>query len=296
MDQMEQNSFAADGMGNPVQEPVNMNGYNNPNQGNYENRPYMNVDMNRAPRLPIFNEPMQRQGANPLLECRNLTKRYVSNRPAALEDINLVIEPGHIVGLLGPNGSGKTTLIKLANGLLQPTSGEILIYGSKPGPASKSIISYLPERTYVDAQKTVAKLLDFFADMYQDFDEDRALQMLAALGINPADKLKTMSKGTREKVQLILVMSRDAGLYILDEPIAGVDPAARDYIIRTMLNNYNPHASILISTHLISDVENILDDAVFIRYGHIFGQCPSERIHKDLNMSIDAYFREVFAC
>ena len=275
------------GYGNPA-------GYGDPyNQGN---RPYMNADLNRAPRLPLFNEPMQRQGQDALLECRNLVKKYTNNRPPALEDINLYIEPGHIVGLLGPNGSGKTTLIKLANGLLQPTSGEILIYGQKPGAASKSIISYLPERTYVDAQKTVSKLLDFFADMYQDFDENRALQMLAALGINPDDRLKTMSKGTREKVQLILVMSRDAGLYILDEPIAGVDPAARDYIIRTMLNNYNPHASILISTHLISDIENILDDAIFIRYGHIFAQCPASRIHDDLNMSIDAYFREVFAC
>ena len=298
------------GYGNPVSEPGNMTGYGNPAMGqgnsagygnpvpgqNPQERPFMNADLNRGPRLPIFNEPMQRQGEVALLECRNLTKRYMPNRPAALEDINLYIEPGHIVGLLGPNGSGKTTLIKLANGLLQPTSGEILVYGKKPGPASKSIISYLPERTYVDAQNTVAKLVDFFADMYQDFDENRAMQMLAALGINPTERLKTLSKGTREKVQLILVMSRDAGLYILDEPIAGVDPAARDYIIRTMLNNYNPHASILISTHLISDIENILDDAVFIRYGHIFGQCSAERIHKDLNMSIDAYFREVFAC
>ena len=274
------------GYGNPA-------GYGDPyNQGN---RPYMNADLNRAPRLPLFNEPMQRQGQDALLECRNLVKKYTNNRPPALEDINLYIEPGHIVGLLGPNGSGKTTLIKLANGLLQPTSGEILIYGQKPGAASKSIISYLPERTYVDAQKTVSKLLDFFADMYQDFDENRALQMLAALGINPDDRLKTMSKGTREKVQLILCMSRNARIYCLDEPIGGVDPAARDYILETILRNYSEDALVLISTHLIADVERLLDEVVFINNGRIMTHRTVDDIREKEGKSVDEYFRDVFS-
>lgn len=247
------------------------------------------------PPLPLINEPMpERQGEIPLLLCRNLTKCYVANRPA-LNGINLRIEAGHIVGLLGPNGSGKTTFIKLLNGLLTPTRGEILIRGQKPGEQSRAIVSYLPERTYLEAQNTVKKLVEFFADFYVDFDRERAYRMLEALAIDPSASLKTLSKGTKEKVQLILVMARNAQLYVLDEPIAGVDPAARDFIIRTILANYNPNATILICTHLITDIEQFLDDFVFIRNGQISAQGAVNRVHETLGLSLDQYFREVFA-
>ncbi|MCR5654282.1 MAG: ABC transporter ATP-binding protein [Lachnospiraceae bacterium] len=229
-----------------------------------------------------------------LLECKDLTKCYVSGRPA-LDHFNLNIEAGHIVGLLGPNGSGKTTLIKLLNGLLTPTGGEILIRGQKPGIASRAIVSYLPERTYLEAESTVEKLVGFFADFYADFDRERANAMLTALAIDPKSQLKSLSKGTKEKVQLILVMARQAQLYVLDEPIAGVDPAARDFIIRTILANYNPNATILICTHLITDIEQILDDFVFIKNGRLVAQAPVSRVRENFGITLDRYFREVFA-
>lgn len=189
----------------------------------------------------------------PILECRNLTKRY--GNKVALDHIQLSLERGKIIGLLGPNGSGKTTLIKLLNGLLVPTEGHILVNGLKPGVETKKIVSYLPERTYLNSWMKVNDMIEYFSDFYEDFDRSRAFDMLKRLNINPSDRLRTMSKGTKEKVQLILVMSRRASLYCLDEPIAGVDPAARDYILSTILNNYDENATILISTHLISDVE-----------------------------------------
>ena len=222
---------------------------------NYESNSTDNYDSNIMDKCPI-------------LECRNLVKKF-SNKDA-LKGIDLKINPGRIVGLLGPNGSGKSTLIKLANALLTPTSGEILINGKKPGIESKEIVSYLPERTYLNNWMKVSDIINFFSDFYKNFNKDKAYDMLQKLNINPNDKLKTMSKGTKEKVQLILVMSREAKLYLLDEPIAGVDPAARDYILNTIISNYSEDATIIISTHLISDIERILDDVVFISYGYIF--------------------------
>lgn len=229
-----------------------------------------------------------------LLECKELTKKY-GNR-VALENINISLEGGHIVGLLGPNGSGKTTLIKIINGLLTPTSGEISIKGQSIGVESKKVISYLPDHTYLNSSMKVRDVIDFFEDFYSDFDTVRAYDMLAKLSINPNDKLKTMSKGTKEKVQLILVMSRHADLYVLDEPIAGVDPAARDYILDTILTNYDENATILISTHLIADVENILDEVIFIQNGHIRLASSVEDIREKNGKSVDALFREVFKC
>ena len=230
-----------------------------------------------------------------LVECMGLTKCYTNGVPA-VEGVNLSIERGHIVGLLGPNGSGKTTMIKMMNGLLKPTDGVVLINGQEPGIETKKRVSYLPERTYLEAQRTVADLIDFFSDFYEDFKADRAYAMLNSLSIEPGARLKTLSKGTKEKIQLILVMSRDADLFILDEPIAGVDPAARDYIIRTIITNYNPEASIIICTHLISDIENILDDVVFIKQGHIVLTATVDEIREQHGKTVDAYFREVFAC
>lgn len=229
-----------------------------------------------------------------LLECRDVTKRYGSK--VALDHVNLTLESGHIIGLLGPNGSGKTTLIKLINGLLTPEEGELLVKGGPIGVESKKVISYLPDNTYLNHNKKVREILDYFEDWYQDFDTIRAYDMLAKLGINPNDKLKAMSKGTKEKVQLILVMSRRADLYVLDEPIAGVDPAARDYILSTILTNYDPGATILISTHLISDVEQILDEIIFIQNGKIRLTSSVEDIRMNEGKSVDALFREVFRC
>ena len=229
-----------------------------------------------------------------LLECKDLTKKY-GNR-LALENVNLSLEGGHIVGLLGPNGSGKTTLIKIINGLLTPTSGEITVKGQSIGVESKKVVSYLPDHTYLNSSMKVREVIDFFEDFYADFDTVRAYDMLAKLSINPNDKLKTMSKGTKEKVQLILVMSRHADLYVLDEPIAGVDPAARDYILNTILTNYDENATILISTHLIADVENILDEVIFIQNGHIRLSSSVEDIREKNGKSVDALFREVFKC
>ncbi len=231
---------------------------------------------------------------NPILECKNLVKTYANSE--ALKGINLKINRGRIVGLLGPNGSGKSTLIKLANGLLTPSSGEILINGFKPGIETKKIVSYLPERTYLNDWMKVSDIINFFKDFYDNFNPEKAYSMLEKLNINPSDKLKTMSKGTKEKVQLILVMSREADLYLLDEPIAGVDPAARDYILNTIITNYNENATIIISTHLISDIERVLDDVIFISYGKIFLTKTVDEIREDEGKSVDTLFREVFRC
>lgn len=231
---------------------------------------------------------------NPILECRDLTKRY--GNKTALDQISFSLMPGKIIGLLGPNGSGKTTLIKLLNGLLVPTEGHVFIDGLAPGVETKRFVSYLPERTYLNSWMKVCDIIGFFQDFYEDFDKARAYDMLKRLNINPSDRLGTMSKGTKEKVQLILVMSRRARLYCLDEPIAGVDPAARDYILSTIIQNYDENATILISTHLISDVENILDDVVFIQNGHIRMIDSVENIRFNQGKSVDALFREVFKC
>ena len=231
---------------------------------------------------------------NPILECKDLTKRY--GNKTALDQISFSLMPGKIIGLLGPNGSGKTTLIKLLNGLLVPTEGHIFIDGLTPGVETKKFVSYLPERTYLNSWMRVCDIIDYFQDFYEDFDKARAYDMLKRLNINPSDRLRTMSKGTKEKVQLILVMSRRARLYCLDEPIAGVDPAARDYILSTIIQNYDETATIIISTHLISDVENILDDVVFIQNGHIRMVDSVENIRFNQGKSVDALFREVFKC
>ena len=231
---------------------------------------------------------------NILVEARELTKIY--GKTLAVNQMNLVIPRGKIIGLLGPNGNGKTTLIKMIAGLLTPTSGSILIHGYPPGVASKSRISYLPERTYLQHGTKVCDIIHFFEDFYEDFSTKKAREMLDALQVPLDARLKTLSKGTKEKVQLILVMSRDADLFILDEPIAGVDPAARDYILKTILSNYNPAASILLSTHLITDIENILDEVIFIQNGQVLAQMTVEQIREEHGQSVDAYFRRIFAC
>lgn len=229
-----------------------------------------------------------------LLEVSSLTKKY--GNVTALNDLNFNLESGHIIGLLGPNGSGKTTLIKIICGLLQPTSGSVTVNGNPVGVESKKVISYLPDTTYLGKIASVKETIDYFCDFYEDFDADRTYDMLGKLGINPNSRLRTLSKGTKEKVQLILVMSRRADLYILDEPIAGVDPAARDYILNTIITNYDENASILISTHLISDIENILDEVIFLKQGNIVRFCGVDEIRSDEGKSVDALFREVFRC
>ena len=229
-----------------------------------------------------------------ILECKGLSKHY--GKVAALESVDLSIEPGRVVGLLGPNGSGKTTLIKLINGLLTPTDGEVLIEGQKPGPLSKAAVAYLPDRDYLADWMSVEQQLDFFADFYSDFDRDKAMEMLLRLDIDPTQKFKTLSKGTREKVQLILVMSRKAQLYLLDEPIGGVDPATRDYILDTIIRNYNPEAAVIISTHLIADVEPVLDDVIFLKKGCVVLHDAADSIRETYGKSVDQYFREVFKC
>ena len=229
-----------------------------------------------------------------ILQCNELTKKFGSK--TALSKIDIKLKRGKITDLLGPNGSGKTTLTKLANGLLHPDGGEILIDGKTPGAESKAIVSYLPEKTYLNDYMTVKEIIQFFCDFYSDFDKSRALDMLARLGINENDKLKTMSKGTKEKVQLILVMSRRAQIYFLDEPIAGVDPAARDYILETIITNYDENAAIVISTHLIADVEKVLDEVIFLKYGEIVMHKSVDEIREDEGKSVDMLFREVFKC
>lgn len=229
-----------------------------------------------------------------LLECKNLTKRF--GKVEAISNLTVTMGSGRIIGLLGPNGSGKTTLIKMINGLLTPTSGEIYIQGQKPGAAVHGMVSYLPDKNYLNKRQKVRQILDFFEDFYEDFNRKKAEGMLRDLGIEDDTTLRHMSKGTLEKMQLILVMSREARLYVLDEPIAGVDPAAREYILQTILSNYNPDATILISTHLIADIEQILDDAIFIKQGRIELFAPVDLIREKEGKSVDALFREVFRC
>ena len=214
----------------------------------------------------------------------------------ALDHADIAIEPGQIVGLLGPNGSGKTTLIKLANGLLQPTSGSILIDDMTPSPKTHAIVSYLPERIALTDWMNVRQLMDFYGDFYADFQRETAEQMLAQLQLPLGQTVRQMSKGTREKLQLILTMSRKAKLYLLDEPIGGVDPATRDYILHTILSNYNPEAAVVISTHLITDVESILDSVIFLNHGKVVLQSTVDDIRETRGKSVDAYFREVFRC
>lgn len=229
-----------------------------------------------------------------MVEFKDVHKSY--SKKEVLKGLNLNIPKGKIVGLLGPNGSGKTTMIKLMNGLLQPDRGSIEINGIKPSKDTKKIVSYLPERTYLNDWMKVKDILEFFYDFYEDFDVQKANEMINFLKIDKNEKLKSMSKGTKEKVQLILVMSRKADLYILDEPIGGVDPAARSYILKTILTNYNEDSTLLIATHLISEVENICDDILFISNGEIVLQGNVDEIREDKGKSIDALFREEFKC
>ena len=227
-------------------------------------------------------------------ECKSLSKRF--GNVQALDEVNISIMPGRVIGLLGPNGSGKTTLIKLANGLLTPSSGEISVCGFKPGKESKALVSYLPDRPCLPDWMNTRQLMDFYQDFYADFDRSRAEEMLSRLSIPDRRIIRQMSKGTREKVQLIMVMSRRAKLYLLDEPIGGVDPATRDYILNTIIKNYEEDASVIISTHLISDVENILDDVIFINKGQISLQASVDDIREQYGKSVDGLFREVFKC
>lgn len=230
-----------------------------------------------------------------LIEMMGLTKAYDANH-IAVNNITLSLPRGKIIGLLGPNGSGKTTLIKMLNGLLTPTQGNIRINGRPVGEETKAHVAYLPDRTYLAGGEKISEILDFFCEFYADFSREKAVDMLHRLNIDKDTRLKTLSKGTKEKVQLILVMSRNADLYILDEPIAGVDPAARDYILKTIINNYNPNATVLISTHLITDIEQVLDEVIFMRYGHLVLYTSVDNIREQHGKSVDAYFREVFAC
>lgn len=231
---------------------------------------------------------------NYLLEFNNITKKYGSK--TAVNNISFNLEKGKIIGLLGPNGSGKSTILKLMNGLLQPTMGEIKIMGNPPGIMSKSIISYLPERTYLNEWMKIKDLINFFADFYIDFDTNKANEMVVALKLDPNHKLKTLSKGNKEKVQLILVMSRKAKLYLLDEPIGGVDPATRDFILDTIISNYLSDATLMISTHLISDIERIFDEVILINDGTIYKHDSVDNIRQETGKSIDELFREVFKC
>ena len=229
-----------------------------------------------------------------VLKVSDLTKAY--RNQIALYNINLEITKGKIVGLLGPNGSGKTTFIKLCAGLLTPTRGQIFIDGKRVGEATKAVVSYLPDRTYLRNGQTVKQQLDFFQDFYADFDRERAENMLATLGISTKSRFGTLSKGTKEKIQLVLVMSRRAKLYLLDEPIGGVDPAARDYILNTIITNYDPEATVIISTHLIADVEPILNDYIFVHRGRILQAGSAEAAREESGKTLDQLFREVFQC
>lgn len=230
----------------------------------------------------------------PVLQSQGLTKFYGS--VCALDHVDLEIESGRIVGLLGPNGSGKTTFIKLATGLLAPTEGTLLIDGKAPSPATNALVSYLPDRVSLIEWANVKQLMDFYADFYADFDRAAAEQMLKHLNLAPTLRVRQMSKGMKEKVQLILTMSRKAKLYLLDEPIGGVDPATRDYILHTIIANYNPEAAVVVSTHLIADVENILDEVIFVNNGQIALHSTVDAIREEHGMSVDAYFREVYKC
>ncbi|MBQ2716820.1 MAG: ABC transporter ATP-binding protein, partial [Clostridia bacterium] len=221
-----------------------------------------------------------------------LSKRYGSVQ--ALNRVDLTVERGKIIGILGPNGSGKTTLIKLINGLLTPTEGSILVGGEAPGVETKKIVSYLPDNSFLPSWMTAEQIIELFCDFYEDFRPELAYEMLDRLGVSKTTRLKNLSKGNKEKVCLILVMSRNAQLYVLDEPIAAVDPATRDYVISTIINNYNPEASVLISTHIIADIEPVLDEAIFINRGEIVRHKPVDEIREEKGMSVDALFREVF--
>ena len=229
-----------------------------------------------------------------VLECKELTKKYITK--SALKGINISVPKGAIVGLLGPNGSGKTTLLKLAAGLLKPTSGEISVCGLKPGAESKLIAAYQPDRVYLNDWMTVKDLVQMMADFYPNFNKAKAFDMLKSLKIEAGDKLKSLSKGTKEKVQLILTMSREVPLYMLDEPIGGVDPAARDYILNTIISNYSENATVIISTHLISDIESVLNYVLFLKEGNIIRQGDVDDIREEKGMSIDQLFREEFRC
>ncbi len=228
------------------------------------------------------------------IEINNLTKKF--GDLTALDDVTVSLEQGQIVGLLGPNGSGKTTLIKILNGLLQPTSGSVSINGNAPGIETKKVVAYLPDRNALPDYMTASQLMDIYADFFEDFDRLKAEAMVDDLGIDRTQTMKKMSKGTKEKLQLCLVMARQAEVYLLDEPIGGVDPATRDYILRTIISNYNENAVVLISTHLISDVESVLDDVVFIQEGRIVLHKAADEIREEKGESVDKLFREVFKC
>ncbi len=227
-----------------------------------------------------------------LLKCEKLTKNY--GGLVALNAVDLTVKSGKIIGLLGPNGSGKTTMIKIINGLLTPTQGRVLINGIEPGVETKGLVSYLPDNSYLNSWMTVEQIVKMFTDFYADFRPELGFEMLKKLGITPEAKLKNLSKGNKEKVCLILVMSRNALLYVLDEPIAGVDPATRDYVISTIINNYNPNASVIISTHLIADIEQVLDEVIFINQGNIVLHKTVDEIREEHGKSVDELFREVF--
>ena len=228
------------------------------------------------------------------IEINNLTKNF--GDLTALDDVTVSLEQGQIVGLLGPNGSGKTTLIKILNGLLQPTSGSVTINGSAPGVETKKVVAYLPDRNALSDYMTASQLMDIYEDFFEDFDRQKAEAMIDDLGINRKQTMKKMSKGTKEKLQLCLVMARQAEVYLLDEPIGGVDPATRDYILRTIISNYNENAVVLISTHLIADVESVLDDVVFIKEGRVVLHKAADEIREEKGESVDKLFREVFKC
>ena len=229
-----------------------------------------------------------------LVEIKELGKCY--GKKKVMNNLSLSLESGRIVGILGPNGSGKSTLIKMMAGVLKPTSGQIIINGYPVGVNTKKIVSYLPERTYLNLSMKVKEAVDYFADFYEDFSKQKALDMLEKFGINEQDKIKSLSKGTREKVQIVLVMSREAKLYLLDEPMGGVDPAARDYILNTIIRNYSEDALVVMSTHLISDIERVLDEAVFINRGNIVFHRSVDEIRETEHKSVDELFREVFRC
>ena len=251
--------------------------------------------MSRDAKLYLLDEPMG--GVDPAARdyiLRTISKNYKSHK--VIKNMNVTFPGGKIIGILGPNGSGKSTLIKMLAGVLQPNTGQILIDGEPVGVKSKAMVSYLPERTYLNPSKRVSDIIAFFKDFYADFSPERANTMLEKFGIDPEAKIKSLSKGMREKVQIVLVMSRDAKLYLLDEPMGGVDPAARDYILRTIIENYNEDSTILITTHLISDIEKVLDDVVFIRDGGIFLNDSVDNIRTNYKKSVDELFREVFAC
>lgn len=227
-----------------------------------------------------------------LMKCNALSKSFGSVK--ALDDVNLTIESGKIIGLLGPNGAGKTTLLKTANGLLKQDSGEILICGSKPGPETKKVVSFLPDHMYFADWMKIGDIMDIFDDFYDDFDSGKAMEMCAMLGLKKEQKIKSLSKGNKEKMQLMLVMSRKAKLFLLDEPIGGVDPAAREFILKTIITNFTEDSSVMISTHLILDVESVLDEAIFIKEGHIILHESVDDIREQSGMNVDALFREKF--